>query len=339
MGKFIDLTGQRFGKLTVIERADDYISPNGVTAVRWKCLCDCGSVVEVKANDLRKGKIKSCGCGRIEKLITQSVGKRFGKLTCVGYSHTEHRKGYFFKFKCDCGNEKIYNLARVRNGYINSCGCLREENCRKAVFKDLTGQCFNHLTVIRYIGQKNGRTMWLCKCDCGNEVEVDSSSLKSGNTTACGCRQSEAWGSALTHGKSGTRIYRIWRAMKERCYNPNNSAYHNYGARGITICKEWLDDFMNFYNWSMVNGYRDDLSIDRKDNNGNYEPSNCRWATDKEQGNNTRRNHFVTVNGETHSISQWAEICGVKYSVLYGKIYSGKDIKGLVEKARKDVFT
>lgn len=104
--------------------------------------------------------------------------------------------------------------------------------------------------------------MWNCLCDCGNTVVVDSNSLKSGNTTACGCRKSEGWGNSLTHGKSNTRIYRIWQAMKSRCYYEKNKYYKNYGGRGITVCDEWKHDFQAFYDWGMANGYQDDLTVD-----------------------------------------------------------------------------
>lgn len=115
-----------------------------------------------------------------------------------------------------------------------------------------------------------------------------------------------------THGMSNTRLYNIYDNMKSRCYRKSNTEYKRYGARGITVCEEWLDDFMNFYNWAINNGYDDNLSIDRIDTNGNYEPSNCRWATPREQANNTRMTKFITFNGVKHSISEWADITGIK---------------------------
>jgi len=161
------------------------------------------------------------------------------------------------------------------------------------VFKsmDLTGHKYNKLTVIKLHhktqkytidGKKKGHQyFWLCKCDCGNETIIPTSNLRKGLIKSCGCLK-------YTHHLSNTRLYRIYIGMKTRCYNSKSLSYKDYGGRGITICQEWLDDFMNFYNWAKDNGYSDNLSIDRINVNGNYEPSNCRWATQEEQSNNTR---------------------------------------------------
>lgn len=122
------------------------------------------------------------------------------------------------------------------------------------------------------------------------------------------------------HGMFGTRIYKIWDGMKYRCTNPNSDAYHNYGGRGITVCDEWIHDFMAFYNWSMSHGYSDDLTLDRINVNGNYCPENCRWADDITQHNNTRTNRYIEYNGETHTMAEWAKIKGMKYVTLNTRI-------------------
>ena len=325
MAKLIDLTGKRFGRITVLERADDYISPSGHKNVRWKCKCDCGNEFIVKSSRLTGGKMTSCGCEELEKFISETVGRRFGKLTCIGYSHKEYGVGHFFKFKCDCGNEIIRSISKVRNGRVNSCGCLREENARKAIFKDLTGEKFNYLTVIEYVGQRNKRTMWRCRCDCGNEVIVDTNSLKSGNTTACGCRQSLGWGQNRTHGMSKTRIYSEWQCMKRRCLNENDTYYQNYGGRGITVCDKWLGDhgFENFYDWSMSNGYTDDLTIDRIDNDKGYSPDNCRWVDRFIQMNNQRGNRIIEHNGRKQTLTMWAREYGLKPRIVSSRLKYG----------------
>lgn len=191
---------------------------------------------------------------------------------------------------------------------------------------DLTGQEFGRLAVVeRVANNKRKEAMWLCRCECGNEVIVRGTSLRDGNTKSCGCLQKEAalkvGKNSATHHSYKTRLYNIWRSMKQRCYNPCNNDYPNYGGRGITIYEEWKSNFGTFREWAMANGYRDNLTIDRIDVNGNYEPSNCRWATMKEQGNNRRSNHLITFNGESHTIAEWARITGISYAVLKNRFY------------------
>lgn len=128
----------------------------------------------------------------------------------------------------------------------------------------------------------------------------------------------------VKHGKCGTSIYRRYNHMKDRCYNKNNKDYKDYGGRGITICKEWLDDFMTFYDWSTSNGYNDTLTIDRIDVNGNYEPNNCRWVDMKQQSRNRRSNRLFTINGETRCLMEWCEILGLKYKTVATRIYTNK---------------
>jgi len=125
-----------------------------------------------------------------------------------------------------------------------------------------------------------------------------------------------------------TRIYSIYKGMKDRCRYKTNDNYERYGGRGIRVCEEWLADYMNFYNWAINNGYKEGLTLDRIDPNKNYEPDNCRWATYKEQANNTRRNNYITYNNKTHTLTEWSEILGIKRSTLSNRIVTKKwDIK------------
>lgn len=199
-------------------------------------------------------------------------------------------------------------------------------------FVNLTGQKYGRLTVLKLHhkeqcyaknGTKNGsRYYYLCLCDCGNQTIVRGSHLKHGKISSCGCylKERRVEGNII-HNFSTSRIYKIWRKMKERCFYKKSIRYSNYGGRGITICDEWLQDFMNFYNWSITNGYADNLTIDRIDTNKNYEPSNCRWITNKEQQRNTRQNHLITYKGKTHCISEWAEIYDINYYVLWARLF------------------
>lgn len=149
---------------------------------------------------------------------------------------------------------------------------------------NIAGQKFGRLTAINPCGKtKSGNVLWLCKCECGNITIVPTQHLKSGNTKSCGCLNSELVSCRFTKtGKSNGRLYRIWQNMKRRCYDKNFKAYKNYGYKGVLVCNEWLKSFENFYKWAMDNGYNDDLTIDRIDVNGNYEPNNCQWITRSE---------------------------------------------------------
>lgn len=196
------------------------------------------------------------------------------------------------------------------------------------MFKDLIGEKYGRLTVLnREPNGKAHNTRWKCECQCGNIVIVYASSLRSGATQSCGCLWKER---ATKHNMYGTRIYCIWDGMKSRCYNKNHRAFKNYGGRGIKICDEWLDKengIVNFYNWAVQNGYKDNLSIDRIDVNGNYEPNNCRWVDNKTQSNNKRNCCYITYNNETHTAAEWAEILKIDKRTLYSRLFNNWSIE------------
>lgn len=204
-----------------------------------------------------------------------------------------------------------------------------------SALKDLTGKKIGRLTVIKKVGKRGKHVLWLCRCDCGNETVVYSTNLLREHTISCGCFQRERVAAVnsirmRTHGMSKTRLHKIWSGMIERCYLKSTGSYLNYGGRGITVCKEW-GEFLPFYVWSMANGYSDNLTLDRIDVNGNYEPDNCRWATSKQQGNNRRNNIRITCDGITHTESEWCEVIGTKHSgVVKRRIDSGWSVKDAV---------
>lgn len=189
-------------------------------------------------------------------------------------------------------------------------------------YRNLTNQKFGRLTAIKMIKRENHKTYWLFKCECGNEIVIPFTYVTTGDCKSCGCYRKEKCkdNAKRTHNMSKTRMYRIWTHMKKRCYDVNAQAYMNYGDRGIKVCNEWKNNFINFYNWAINNGYREDLSIDRIDVNGNYEPSNCRWATIKEQNNNMRRNHWIYYNDEKLTMKQFSEKYNIPYDLVKNRI-------------------
>lgn len=197
---------------------------------------------------------------------------------------------------------------------------------------DLTGQKFGRLTVLSKTNKRQHRyIVWLCQCDCGNIKEINGKHLRSGRIKSCGCLQREL---ALnigeknkTHGKTKTRLYHVWRDMKQRCNNPTETAYKNYGGRGIKVCEEW-NDFENFYNWAINNGYDDkaegrSCTLDRIDVNGNYCPENCRWVDATVQANNRRSNRLIKAFDKEMTVAQWSKLTGINKDTLRKRLNSG----------------
>jgi hypothetical protein len=192
---------------------------------------------------------------------------------------------------------------------------------------DLTGEKFGRLTVISRSENQYGRTYWRCKCDCGKTTIVSSNNLKSGAVKSCGCLSSK-------HGLRHTRLNRIWSGIIQRCYNKNSHAYKYYGERGINVFNAWRNNFKIFYDWAMTNGYADNLTIDRIDVNGNYDPLNCRWVNKKQQANNRSNNISISYNGKTQTIAEWENEFGFKSGVIGKRLRKGMS----VEKALKERF-
>lgn len=226
-----DLTGKRFGRLVVIGRGEDYISPKGKRSIRWLCQCDCGGTALCQTGALEYGTARSCGCSRKKnhRPIIDIRGQRFGRLVAEEFVRVDPKRG----------------------------------------------------------------VIWKCKCDCGNEIECPTKSLRSGHTKSCGClKREEASNRKKKHGGTHTRLYNVWNGMRQRCNDPNHKSYKDYGGRGIKVCEEW-DDYENFRSWALENGYDanakfGDCTLDRIDVYGDYCPKNCRWVDQKTQAQNKR---------------------------------------------------
>ena len=203
-----------------------------------------------------------------------------------------------------------------------------------AKYKDLTGQRFGWVTVIErvFAKGKSGHARWLCQCDCGKTYITNSHNLLQGKSTSCGCKRIK---SNIKHGdgrhKNRSRLYHVWADMKNRCSSPKCHAYKHYGARGIKVCSEWME-YEPFRDWSITHGYADNLTLDRIDVNGDYEPSNCRWATWKQQANNKRGTRKLTYNGKTQSIQEWSEELGIKRTTINNRIRRGWCVEDILEK-------
>lgn len=207
--------------------------------------------------------------------------------------------------------------------------------------KDLTGMRFGRL-VADYRAEdlvKNGSrlVMWHCTCDCGNTKVVRAKSLMRGDTTSCGCYLREKVRRiASKHNGFGTRLYNVWDSFRQRCNNPNNKAYCNYGGRGINICEEW-NDFSVFREWAFATGYKEDAkrgecTLDMVDVDGDYCPENCRWISMAEQNRNKRTTSYYELNGERRSLMDWSKTTGIKYQTLFRRYKAGWDAESVLTK-------
>ena len=199
---------------------------------------------------------------------------------------------------------------------------------------DLTGQRFGRLVVVERVeNSADGRARWLCRCDCGQSKTVLGEHLKKGRTKSCGCAKSESSSKRFKkHGGRNSKLYRIWSNMKDRCNNPDCKVYSDYGGRGIKVCKEWIDDFSAFQKWALANGYKEGLTIDRKDNDKGYSPDNCRWTDRKIQGNNKRNCRYITYKGQRKSVAEWSDITGIPHDTLLYRLNHGWETERILKK-------
>lgn len=265
-------------------------------------------------------------------------GKTFGKLTVL-YRSDNHvdSKGHkraMWKCRCDCGNETIVSTTNLKSGNIKSCGkCNGKTRNEKGQYekwgniKDITGMKYGKLTVIGLDKIVNKKSYWLVKCECGTVKSVRGDTLKS--ITSCGCEKKKQDIINLkiksNHKMTYHPAFRIWQAMIARCENPNQKFYSNYGGRGIKVCPDW-HDIKKFAEWADETGFvaGKNLSIERKDVNGNYCPENCCWIDKKLQPRNRRNTIKFKIDNVERPLSEWAEIYDVPYKKVIGRYYNGK---------------
>lgn len=191
----------------------------------------------------------------------------------------------------------------------------------RGIYENLEGKQFGNFTVIKRANNHGHHTWWLCRCSCGEYKECPAAGLKCGQYNSCGCmKRLHHQKASIKHNMTKTRLYHIWCLMKQRCYNPKTINFKDYGGRGITVCDDWKNNFENFKDWALSNGYQDNLTIDRVDVFGNYSPNNCRWADNDIQQNNKRTSRFLTYKGEIHTISQWAKIKNIKICTIFARL-------------------
>lgn len=240
---------------------------------------------------------------------TDLVGRSFGRLTILSLQRPGKGKLYAVcACSCAAGRTKSVRIDHLMTGKIRSCGCIVAHN-RDTKY---TGQRFGRLVMVSFIERKTTDVYWSAVCDCGNVVRVCVSNVRTGHTRSCGCLRQELASQPKTHGMTGSPTYNVWAAMIARC---NNSTDELYGARGIRVCQQWT----RFEQFFADMGERPSAkhSIDRfPDNNGNYEPGNCRWATAKQQANNRRSSHRVEFNGTVATIAEWETLCGIPQDVI-----------------------
>ena len=265
------------------------------------------------------------------KALVIPKGTRFGNLTVLEEAERTSKSRRQFLCQCDCGNKKIVPLADLRSGHSKTCGC-RGTVLRRIRIEDYIHKRYGKLVVIGEAEQKKGeRYRVKCRCDCGNIKDYSLLNLENKimPTRSCGCGRNEHDG---IKNRSKEKLYQTYDNMKQRCLNPKTPNYYNYGGRGIKVCSEWLEGYPKFRKWAMENGYKEGLTLDRIDNNGDYEPNNCRWVDMKIQSNNTRVNVFITYNGETHTIAEWSDITGIPYHRLQVRYQKGMDLNKVFSK-------
>jgi hypothetical protein len=321
--------GDRFGKLVVTK----IIPYHDKIGKQVECLCEeCGGYKILRPEHIIERKTLTCGCDKNERVnennIQEYIGRKYNHLTIIGSVPREIKDGKKGRFKveclCDCGNKHIATFKAIRNGTIKSCGCEIVKNIeRKERYnKKYIGKKYGKLTIIDITFSSKSIPIAHCKCDCGKDHDANLYDVLFGSIKSCGCYRTEKTIERSTkHGDAKERLYGIYLGMKGRCYNPNYDSYKYYGGRGIKVCDEWLENYLNFKSWALDNGYTEKLTIDRIDVNSDYKPSNCRWATLEEQANNKTDNAYIEYNGKSQTLRQWCNELDLDYKLIVERFH------------------
>lgn len=269
--------------------------------------------------------------------ISDYIGKRYGYLVVIGQT-SNSKIPNAFDFKCDCGKIVSYPPDRVIKGRQKSCGKCKFSNRQpqKINMEQYIGKRSNMLTAIGLSERRptDKRQYIDCLCDCGNTIRILPYQFRSRKIKSCGCLLKNS--PAYIDGRTLNPLYGLWKNMLGRCENENHPKYYQYGKRGISVCEEW-HDFWSFVEWSdSIGGRPDGYSIDRIDNDGNYEPSNCRWATSEEQSINRSSNLNIQYKGQTKTLKEWSVILDISWDVLHNRLRKGWSVeRAFSEKPKK----
>lgn len=333
--------GKKYGRWTVVE----YVGRDRHSNVIFRCICDCGNAQTIIIGNLKSGRTKSCGC------LSREIHRIHGGHKTRLYNIWANMKARCYnsnspKYK-DYGGRGIAVYQEWRdsfeafrdwattNGYteglsldrIDVDGNYEPDNCR---WSDMKTQARNRRSS-RYI-TFNGETLTIAAW--AERIGINKFTIS--NRLASGWSVEKALMTPVKKaggnykprsGVNSERLYNIWAGMKQRCYNVNCAYYKNYGGRGITVCDEWRTSYSAFKEWALANGYKDGLSLDRIDVDSGYSPSNCRWATAKEQSRNRRNNRYITFNGETLALAAWAERTGINKDTIYMRLAAGWSVE------------
>lgn len=265
--------------------------------------------------------------------ISDYIGKKYGHLTVIGEAPKRHKYSNSFLFRCDCGEIIEEQPTRVVTGHKSSCGkCNLKGKWFAPKFNpdDYIGRKVHMLTAIGVADKKPEDKRWklVCKCECGGTIEITPDQFNRGVVKSCGCLRCRDGSKA--DGKSKHPLYGIWNQIMLRCYNPNSSHYDRYGGRGISVCEEW-HDFWMFVKWSdSVGGKPEKGEIDRIDNDGNYCPENCRWATRTQQNSNKSNNVVIEYNGKAQTLMEWSKETGITWQALNHRYHRGWSVERML---------